>query len=157
MSLQQDLLRLTARLRQKQYTVGFAESCTGGLLSSEFTKISGVSDVFVGSVVSYANSVKTNVLQVSSKDLQTQGAVSEPVVLQMARGLCKNLQCQVATSISGVAGPSGGTVDKPVGTVWIAACGPEFEVAKKYHFEGDREQVQKQAAQAAVLLILENL
>ena len=110
-------------LRDKQMGVGFAESCTGGLLSSELTKIPGASDVFWGAIVSYANSVKSGVLGVSQEVLDTDGAVSARCAEQMAAGALKTLGCQIAVSITGVAGPKSGSAKAPVGTVFITVAG----------------------------------
>lgn len=138
-------------LRDKALTVGFAESCTGGLLSSYFTEHSGVSDVFMGSVVSYANAVKEKILGVKTQTLVAVGAVSFETAKQMAEGALKALDVKVAVSITGIAGPNGGSALKPVGTVFIAVAGTKSEVGVsamletevfEYHFEGDRRQIQ---------------
>lgn len=137
-------------LRQKKWTVGFAESCTGGRLSAVFTEISGVSDVFVGSVVSYANEVKTDLLDVRPETLKSFGAVSEDTAREMVRGLRARLKVTVGVAVTGIAGPTGGTPSKPVGTVCFAAAGPAFEEARTVRFEGDRVSVQSQAAEFAM-------
>lgn len=138
-------------LRDKGLTVGFAESCTGGLLSSQFTKHSGVSDVYIGSVVSYANAVKEKILGVTTQTLAQHGAVSSETAKQMAEGVLKALEVKVAVSITGIAGPNGGSALKPVGTVFIAVGGMKSEVGVstmletetfEYHFQGDRQQIQ---------------
>ncbi|MBC7743253.1 MAG: CinA family protein [Bdellovibrionaceae bacterium] len=156
MEIQQQNLTLnvaktTAVLRDKKLTVGFAESCTGGLLSSLFTELAGVSDVFLGSVISYDNHVKQRLLNVAASSLVTDGAVSTSVAKQMAEGAVKALEVSVAVSITGVAGPSGGTTLKPVGTVFIAVAGLQSETKVfEHHFGGDRKQIQLQSCGEAI-------
>lgn len=151
--MQNDLQDLVQSLRRKNLHIGFAESCTGGLLSAELTKQAGVSDVFLGSIVSYANQVKKDLLGVGADSLMQEGAVSEIVALEMVRGVRSQFKAETAIAITGIAGPGGGTSQKPVGTVWLAVSGPDFEVAEKKHFNGTREQIQQQAALAAVQLM----
>lgn len=138
-------------LRQKQFTVGFAESCTGGLLSSFFTEIAGVSDVFMGSVVSYANQVKKELLDVSAEALTQFGAVSREVARQMSEGALQKLNTSVAVSITGIAGPGGGSDLKPLGTVFIAVAGLKSETKVfEHHFDGNRKTIQLLACEEAV-------
>ncbi len=145
------IVKATTVLRDKKLTVGFAESCTGGLLSSLFTEQSGVSDVFLGSVISYDNKVKQNFLKVSAESLKTDGAVSSVVAKQMAEGAQKALEVSVAAAITGIAGPSGGTDKKPVGTVFISIAGLQSETKVfEHHFDGDRKQIQLKACAEAV-------
>ena len=155
--IQANLMRLVDALRKRKWTLATAESCTGGLVASEITKLAGVSDIFQGSVVSYSNQVKQNVLNVRSDDLRLQGAVSESVVRQMALGAQKVLGSNVSIAITGIAGPTGGTFAKPVGTVWFAVSGPSFEEVEKKFFKGDREEIQKQSAEFAIEFLLRNL
>lgn len=114
-------------LRDKGVQVGFAESCTGGLLSSLFTKVSGVSAVFKGAVVSYDNSIKSALLHVKEDTLRQHGAVSEACAKEMVQGALKVLNVDLAVAVTGIAGPNGGTQDKPVGTVFIALHGRKNE------------------------------
>jgi PncC family amidohydrolase len=153
----ENLSALIEKLRKRNQTIGFAESCTGGLLSSRMTMNAGVSDVFVGSVVSYANSVKENLLGVSRNVLRLEGAVSERVARQMAQGLRTQMKCDWSIAITGIAGPTGGTPEKPVGTVWFAAAGPGVELTSRQIFSGNREKIQSQAAEFAVQLLLKAL
>lgn len=148
---------LLKALREKQYSVGFGESCTGGLLSAGVASHPGVSDVYFGSVVSYSYATKVDLLGVSWDTLNNVGAVSEEVACEMARGVCLKLKVNCSIAITGIAGPSGGTFDKPVGTVWIAVKGPRFEVAQRFQFEGDRVSVQSQSVQAGLDLLLAQL
>lgn len=137
-------------LRAYDNTLATAESCTGGLLSSTLTDTSGSSEWFSGSVVAYANEVKQNLLGVDKAMLAEHGAVSEPVVLAMAQGVLKAIGADVSVAVSGVAGPTGGTPDKPVGTVWIAWAWPGGTRAKRYNFDGDRTTVKEQTVMAAI-------
>lgn len=150
-----DLLHKT--LRSQKLTIGFAESCTGGLLSAELAKRAGVSDVFMGSIISYTNRVKEDLLQISSAILQAHGAVSDMTALQMARGAQKALKCDVALSITGIAGPTGGSSAKPVGTVFISVIGPHFEETAHCRFFGDRTEIQNQSVKFAVQFLLKQL
>lgn len=108
-------------LKKKNLTVSTAESCTGGSIAARFTAISGSSEYFIGSIVAYSNDVKTALLHVSPETLTQYGAVSEETVIEMVKGAMKTLKTDCAVATSGIAGPTGGTPDKPVGTVWIAA------------------------------------
>ena len=145
------------KLSEKQLTCGFAESCTGGLLSSWITKRPGVSQFFLGSVVSYSNAVKQEVLQVSPTTLENQGAVSRQAALEMVRGVHRLLKVDVGVAITGIAGPSGGTVDKPVGLVFVAVVGPGFESVEKLQLTGDRESIQLQSCVQALKLVIREL
>jgi nicotinamide-nucleotide amidase len=126
------------KLIQSKKTLAFAESCTGGYLSHLITKVPGSSAYFKGSIISYAYDVKERSLDVNHEMMNEMGAVSEEVVVQMAKAVREKLQSDVGISISGIAGPDGGTEDKPVGTVWIAYSDKDKTVAKKYQFTKDR-------------------
>lgn len=152
-----ELQSITESLRSKRLTVGFAESCTGGLLSASLAALPGVSDVYMGSIVSYAYSAKTDLLGVSWETLNSLGAVSEEVALQMARGACERLKANYSIAITGIAGPTGGTPEKPVGTVWFAVKGPGFEIAQKKVFSGNRVSVQEQSVDFALKLLISKL
>ncbi len=121
-------------LRKRGETLSTAESCTGGMVSHLITSVPGASDYYKGSVISYANEIKIRELDVDEKEIKKQGAVSREVVEQMAAGVSKKLNTGYAIAISGIAGPSGGTPEKPVGTVWIAVKSPEKTVAEKFIF-----------------------
>lgn len=144
-------------LRLKNKTIGTAESCTGGNIAHLLTSISGSSDYFLGSIVSYSNELKASLLNVSLKDIETYGAVSETVVTQMAVGARLSLGTDYALATSGIAGPNGGTDDKPVGTVWIAIAGKEGFFAKKFLFEKDRGRNIKRASLAALSMLRRTL
>ena len=149
------LIELIEIFRRQKLTLSFAESCTGGKLSALLTEQAGVSDIFLGSVVSYANDVKVNLLGVRRNTLENEGAVSEKVALQMAQGVRQQLHSDWSVAITGIAGPSGGSPDKPVGTIWFAVCGPNFEVTEKKMFRGTRVEVQTQATDHAIQKLLQ--
>jgi PncC family amidohydrolase len=129
-------------LRDRKLTVSFAESCTGGALSSFLTEQPGVSDIFLGSVVSYSNEAKVDLLGVRRDTLMNEGAVSENIARQMAHGVRQQLKTDWSIAVTGIAGPSGGTPTKPVGTVCLAISGPGFESSTKQLFSGDRKTIQ---------------
>ena len=138
--------------RARGLRMAVAESCTGGLLGARLTAIAGSSDVFVGGVIAYANDVKVRELGVTQRMLDEHGAVSEPVVRQMAEGVRARFGVDVGLSISGVAGPGGGTPDKPVGIVWISAAIGDRVEARSFQSVGDRNEVRHRGAQAAMEL-----
>lgn len=150
-------------LKIKQWTLSLAESCTGGLISSQLTEISGVSAIFKGSVVSYSNEVKALTLNVSELDLKTIGAVSSSVALQMAQGSKSLLKTDISLSVTGIAGPDGGSVEKPVGLVFIAVVGPDFEKVERHVFTSSngntlsRREIQRATAQKAWELLHQSL
>ncbi len=144
---------LLNRLRATGQTLAVAESCTGGLIAARLTNHPGSSDVFVGGVTAYANEVKTKALGVDSVTLVEQGAVSEPVALQMALGVSQRFSTDAAIAVTGVAGPGGGSEDKPVGTVWLAARAGDQQRAVRRVFPGDRHDIRRRAAQAGLDLL----
>jgi nicotinamide-nucleotide amidase len=131
---------LARLLKEKGKTMSTAESCTGGYIAHLITSMSGASAYYLGSVVSYANQVKQDELGVPAEMLEVHGAVSEPVVQQMVRGALERLKTDYAVAVSGIMGPDGGSVEKPVGTVWIAAGNHEKVVSQKFHFRYDRRR-----------------
>ena len=128
-------------LKERGMTVGVAESCTGGFLASLFTSLPGASEYFYGGVISYDNSVKMNVLGVEKEVLETYGAVSQECAEQMASGARKVLGTDYAIATTGIAGPDGGTADKPAGTVWIAVATPDGTISKKFTFNSTRRNI----------------
>jgi len=144
-------------LKSKGLMVATAESCTGGNIAHELTLIPGSSEFFKGSVVAYSNDIKTGVLRVSSTDLENDGAVSRSVVEHMAEGVRKLLRSDVSVATSGIAGPSGGTAEKPVGTVWIAVSSEDKTISRQFKFGSLREQNIIRATQAALLMLKEIL
>jgi len=127
-------------LKERSKTVATAESCTGGYIAHLITSVPGSSAYFMGSVVSYDNKVKKNILGVREDTLQTDGAVSEDTVIQMQKGILKIMQTDYAIAVSGIMGPDGGTPDKPVGMVWIAVGNNQSIETKKIHFRFDRNR-----------------
>lgn len=142
-------------LTERGETLATAESCTGGNIAHEITRIAGSSVYFKGSVVAYSNEVKTRVLNVLSETLSGFGAVSRETVLQMVSGVQRLLSSDCAIATSGIAGPGGGSVEKPVGMVWIAVRYGERSEAECFCFEGDREQVIARATQSALLMLIQ--
>lgn len=144
-------------LRAKGLVMGTAESCTGGRIANMITLVAGSSEYFAGGVVSYSNDVKHNVLGVSEESLSQHGAVSREVVEQMALGAIRVLGCDCSVATSGIAGPGGGTPEKPVGTVWIAAALKDRIVSRCWHFGTERQQNIQSAADAALTMLSELL
>ena len=135
-----------------------AESCTGGLVAKLVTDISGSSQWFDRAFVTYTNQAKREMLGVSDKSLADHGAVSEQVVLQMASGALAASRAQIAVAITGVAGPTGGSREKPVGTIWFAwKYGSDSPVADRQLFSGDRQSIRQQAAEHAMRCVIERL
>ncbi|GAB5556277.1 MAG: CinA family nicotinamide mononucleotide deamidase-related protein [Schleiferiaceae bacterium] len=128
------------QLKNAGATLSTAESCTGGYIASKITSVPGSSSYFLGSVVAYDNEIKKNWLGVPAGDIEAHGAVSEQVVVAMAEGVKEKMGTTFSIATSGVAGPDGGTAEKPVGTVWIAVSGPEGTLAKKFQFGSHRER-----------------
>jgi nicotinamide-nucleotide amidase len=138
-------------------TVAVAESCTGGGLGERLTSVSGSSATFLGGVISYSNSAKAALLGVDPHLIREHGAVSEPVARAMARGARAELDADYGISITGVAGPEGGTAEKPVGLVYIGLAGPESERVTENHFIGIREDVRRRSTQVALQMLYEEL
>lgn len=137
-------------LKERGQSLSTAESCTGGYIAHLVTSIPGSSAYFNGSVVAYSNQVKTTILGVKEKTLIAYGAVSEQCVTEMARGVKDKFNTDYSIAISGIAGPDGGTDEKPVGTVWIAISGPASVFTKKYIFGNDRQRIIRVAALTAM-------
>ncbi len=142
------------KLTQKQRKLSFAESCTGGLLAYKFTQESGASNVFEGSLVTYSNSLKSNWLAVEDLTLDTFGAVSKDVVEEMSEGVLNVSYADYGISISGIAGPGGGTELKPVGTVHISARSRERVLSEVLYLKGDRVYIQEQSVKHAIKLLI---
>jgi PncC family amidohydrolase len=141
-------------LLQHHLTLSTAESCTGGLIGHRLTNVPGSSDYFLGGVIAYANEIKKRVLGVSHQTLETHGAVSAETAIEMARGARRLLNTDMAISVTGIAGPGGGTFDKPVGLVYIALAAPDFERVERFVWNQDREEI-LESAEAALRLISE--
>ncbi|MCD6317504.1 competence/damage-inducible protein A [Candidatus Aerophobetes bacterium] len=140
-------------LKRKGLTLSLAESCSGGLLSHRVTNVPGSSDYYFGGVVSYSNEVKCSLLGVPEKLIREKGAVSEGVAKQMAKGARKVGKAHLGIGITGIAGPGGGTSDKPVGLVYIALSSKKEEVCEKFMFSGGREMIKWRASQSALNML----
>jgi nicotinamide-nucleotide amidase len=140
-------------LRARGLTLGAAESCTGGLVGSRLTSVPGSSDVFLGSVVAYAHEAKTALLDVPEALIEQHGSVSPEVAAAMADGARSRLGADVAVAVTGVAGPGGGTPEKPVGLVYLHAVGPSGGLSAHFDLPGDRETIRGRAAAAALHLV----
>ena len=143
------------RLLKHRQKVCTAESCTGGLIAKTFTDLAGSSDWFERGFVTYSNAAKTDMLAVPASLIEDYGAVSEAVATAMASGALRHSQADYSIAVTGVAGPGGGSDDKPVGTVWIAVASAEQMVARRYQFDGDRQAVRAVTMQTALELLLD--
>lgn len=150
-----------ARLIQRGWWIGAAESCTGGLLISTLTDVPGSSRYVAGGIISYSNALKQALLGVSESTLLTYGAVSEPTAHEMALGALRRLNVDLALSVTGIAGPGGGTPEKPVGLVYIGVAlresNAERVVVRRFQWQGTREQNKHDSVRAALALVLELL
>lgn len=146
--------QLATLLRAQQRLLATAESCTGGLIAAACTEQSGSSDWFERGFVTYSNAAKTELLGVDAQLIATQGAVSEAVARAMAQGALRHSHAQVAVAVTGVAGPGGGSTEKPVGTVWLAWALPSGTRAELQHFGGDRAAVRAATVQHALARLL---
>ena len=155
--LEARIRHLGEMLTARGLVCGTAESCTGGMIACTLTSVAGASQWFAGSVVSDSNAVKERTLGVRQETLRTYGAVSEAVVREMATGACASLHVDAAVSVSGVAGPGGGTVEKPVGLVWMGFCVVGATDALAFHFNGDRDSIRRQATHAAIEGLVQRL
>ena len=150
-----DMIKLQTLLRANKQTITTAESCTGGLVASMITKMSGSSDIFNGSIVTYSNKIKNQELNVKNETLENYGAVSFEVVNEMLDGVIKKFDANFAIAISGIAGPNGATKNKPVGTIVIGLGNSNNDkIVATYNFSGSREEVQIQASKRALKEIL---
>ena len=155
----QQLIEITVgdMLRQRKLTLATAESCTGGLIADRITNVPGSSEYFLGGIVAYSYEAKVSLLGVSWDTLHAYGAVSEEIVIEMARGARKALEADVAVSVSGIAGPGGGMPDKPVGTTCIGLSTTGGDWARKFVWEDNRLQNKALSADAALQFVLDYL
>ncbi len=147
--------RAQALLIKSGKTLATAESCTGGLLGDRITGVPGSSAYYLGGVIAYANAVKEQILKVPKEMMVEHGAVSELTALGMARGVRRLLNADYGLSVTGIAGPGGGTVEKPVGLTWVAVSGPEGDFAARHIYPGDREENKHAAVDSVLELLLE--
>lgn len=141
-------------LLEKELTIACAESCTGGLLTSTLTDVPGSSSYLMGSVVSYANDVKSRIVGVSHESLIAYGAVSEPVAREMAEGIRTLIRTDIGVGVTGIAGPGGGTADKPVGLVYIAAALRDHTLVTENYFSGTRTENKYAAVKKAITMVM---
>lgn len=144
-------------LRQRGLRLAVAESCTGGLIGHLITNVPGSSTYYMGSVTAYAYEAKVRLLSVRWETLEKYGAVSQETVLEMARGVRLVLAADIGLAVSGIAGPGGGTPEKPVGLTWIGLSAPGSDEAWRFLWQGDRLQVKEQTAHRALQLLVEYL
>ncbi len=144
-------------LRQRGLRLAVAESCTGGLIGHRITNIPGSSTYYMGSVTAYAYEAKVRLLGVRWRTLEEFGAVSEQIAIQMARGVRRALAADVGLSVTGIAGPGGGTEDKPVGLAWVGLSAVGHDDAKQFVWDGDRLYNKEKSAQASMQLLVEYL
>ena len=155
--MKQRLENIIQTLKANNQTITMAESCTGGQIAASFTSIAGASNVFHGACVTYSNEIKHLWLGVKEKTLEQHGAVSQQCVEEMLHGIQYKASSDYAIAVSGIAGPDGGSTEKPVGTVYIGVLSPTEMMVERYQFEGDREAVQKAAVKHAIYLLEKNL
>lgn len=136
-------------------TIATAESCTGGLVGHRLTNVPGSSGYYIGSVTAYAYHVKVRQLNVNWQTLETHGAVSHETVAEMASGVRATMETDIGLSISGVAGPGGGSPGKPVGLVWLGLSAPDGDWTRSHNFNGDRISIKDQAAEAALQMVID--
>ncbi len=156
--MNEDLLhKVSSLLKKKGLKVATAESCTGGMLGNLLTNISGSSEYYDRGIISYSNRAKIELLGVSEETLHRYGAVSEETAREMAGGIVKRSGVDVGIATTGIAGPTGGTRDRPVGLVYIALATNKGIIVRKYLFEGDRLQNKEKTCNAALYMLLEEL
>jgi len=156
-AMEKELNFIINRLKKTDQTISFAESCTGGRIAAAFTAVPGISKIFHGACITYANHIKSEWLGVTAETLEKDGAVSQKCVEEMLRGIQRQAVSDYAMAVSGIAGPDGGSVEKPVGTVYIGILSPSETLVKRYHFEGNRESIQYAATKAAIKLFAKKL
>ena len=147
--------RLGQVLSENHKTIACAESCTGGLITSRLTDVPGSSAYVPGSIVSYANEIKHRLVGVQEKTLAAFGAVSPQVAQEMAEGIRRVMQTDLGVAVTGIAGPGGGTPEKPVGLVYIAVTGEAGTIVRENHFSGSRREVKRQTSETALEMALQ--
>jgi nicotinamide-nucleotide amidase len=145
--------RVSEELSARGLRLGIAESCTGGLLAERLTARAGASRFLVAGLVTYSDEAKVRLLGVGSDTLAAHGAVSEPVVREMLDGVRRTTGAEAGAAITGVAGPGGGSPEKPVGSVWVAAAVEGAAAARLFRFAGDRERVRRESVRAALEML----
>ena len=149
--------KLHEKLLFKKLTLSLAESCTGGMIQELITANSGASEYFAGGIVSYSNQVKINVLKVKPETINKFGAVSKEIAIEMVKGAKKIFRTDISASITGIAGPAGGTPEKPVGTIYLAVSINDKIISRKLSLSGNRENIRKKSTLILFKLLLENI
>jgi nicotinamide-nucleotide amidase len=155
--LESIIFQLSRALAERDMTICTAESCTGGLIAKLFTDLAGSSAWFERGFITYSNAAKSEMLGVDYSIIEREGAVSESVVVEMAKGALKNSTANFSIAVTGVAGPGGGSIAKPVGTVWIAVASNQQVIARRYQFEGNRSAVRNATAETSINLMLTHI
>lgn len=156
-AIEPTLEQLAALLRERHWMLASAESCTGGLIAAACTELSGSSDWFERGFVTYSNEAKTELLGVDAALIEAQGAVSEVVARAMAFGAARHSHAQASIAVTGIAGPTGGTPDKPVGTVWFAFMVNGKLSSETRRFDGDRAAVRRRTVEHALARLVERI
>jgi nicotinamide-nucleotide amidase len=152
-----DIAVVVEKLKQHNLHIATAESCTGGLIAGAITSISGASDIFNCGIICYSNDIKQNILNVDKDILNNYGAVSYQTAQALALSVQNLAQADIAISTTGIAGPTGGTVNKPIGLVFIALAYNDDCLVEEYHFSGDRQSIREQSVSAAFCLLSKHL
>ena len=157
MELDRLIQYVARRLKARKLTVSVCESCTGGMLSTILTTVSGSSKYFLGGVIAYSDAVKKKAVGVKAQTLARFGAVSAETACEMAKGVLRRLHSDMAIAITGIAGPTGGSTDKPVGTVYIAVARDRGIRVRRFGFKGTRDRIRRAACRRALELLKEEL
>ncbi len=152
------VVRMIERVRAHNQTLVSVESCTGGLVGKSITDLAGISDVYLGGYITYSNEQKSIAVGVDPNTLESHGAVSSQVAIEMAQGGCQSSGAKLGISTTGIAGPTGGSDHKPIGTVWICVCAQSERFdCRKFVFPGDRSQVREHARASAIEMMIQLL
>lgn len=150
-------VELNRLLTARRLTIAVAESCTGGLISSRITDVAGASEYFQAGLVTYSNEAKENLLSVPHELIAAKGAVSAEVAARMSEGVRRAAEADIGLSVTGIAGPGGGTAEKPVGTVYMGLAAAGVELVRRHKFDGDRSSIKRQSADEALQFVLDYL
>lgn len=151
----EETVKLVKMLAARHKTVACAESCTAGMIAAEIASVPGASNVFEAGIVSYSERIKEKFLGVSAGTIAKNGVVSSETAAEMADGVLRRADADIAVAVTGFAGPGGGTPESPVGTVWIAVATADGSDTRRFAFEGDRQQVRERTVAAAIVMLTE--